>query len=588
MASDTLPQVRLLPSAPPDPARHERQLGAIMDVAWAVSSTLNLDALLPRIMDTVTELIKAERSTFFIADHERGELWSKVVQGGVPSVIRLRIGDGIAGWVAHVNQSVNLADAYDDPRFDRSWDRQSGFRTRALLCVPVVDRDSRVTGVIQCLNKRDSRRFDPEDEELLRCIAGQCAVALESARLYEALLERNRALERAEARLRRANSELEILYELERRISEADDLDALLADVVERACTLLNVAQAAVLLANENGSARVYAHHLGREREPAHELDARRARAVCARAQLPVHRVSDDTGALADLVAPELPNGKAHESFSAPLSDARRTLGVIQLVNRGDADMAPDWLLRVVSLLAGQVARSIVVKRDQQAAQTAGRMALLGQSVGAILHDLRTPMTAVAGYADLMAIEGDAELRRTYVERIERALLHMETMTKEVLAFARGRREILVRKVYMDKFVESVRELLVPETERFGVALVIRADYDDSARFDENKIKRVIFNLARNACQAMDKGGTLTWSVRRSDERLVLECSDTGPGIPKEMAGRLFESFASHGKSEGTGLGLAMAKKIVDAHCGQISCSSQPGQGATFTIELPL
>jgi len=276
------------------------------------------------------------------------------------------------------------------------------------------------------------------------------------------------------------------------------------------------------------------------------------------------------------------------ESFSAPLSDARRTLGVIQLVDRGDADMAPDWLLRVVSLLASQVARSIVVKRDQRAAQEAGRMALLGQSASAMLHDLRTPMTAVGGYAELMAGEDDFELRRSYVERIGRALEHMETMTKEVLAFAHGRREVLMRKVYMDKFVESVRELLVPETERSGVALVVNAEYDGSARFDENKIKRVIFNLARNACQAMEKGGTLTWSVRRAGERLVLECSDTGPDIPKEMAGRLFETFATHGKSDGTGLGLAMAKKIVDAHCGQISCTSLPGQGATFTIDLPL
>jgi signal transduction histidine kinase len=116
----------------------------------------------------------------------------------------------------------------------------------------------------------------------------------------------------------------------------------------------------------------------------------------------------------------------------------------------------------------------------------------------------------------------------------------------------------------------------------------VHAEYDGTARFDENKLKRVIFNLARNACQAMGAGGTFTWRVRREDAQLVFECSDTGPGIPKEMEGRLFESFATHGKSDGTGLGLAMAKKIVDAHCGTISCSSVLGQGASFKIALPL
>jgi len=214
-------------------------------------------------------------------------------------------------------------------------------------------------------------------------------------------------------------------------------------------------------------------------------------------------------------------------------------------------------------------------------------LALLGHSVGAILHDMRTPMTAVGGFSELMAAEDDPKVRQDYVARIGRALEHMETMTHEVLAFARGKRDVLVQKVYMDKFVEAVRELLVPETQSYRVSLVVKADYDGIARFDESKVKRVIFNLARNACQAMGEGGTFTWRVAREGGNLVFECSDTGPGIPKEMEGKLFESFASHGKANGTGLGLAMAKKIVDAHCGAITCNSTPGQGATFRIELP-
>ena len=106
-------------------------------------------------------------------------------------------------------------------------------------------------------------------------------------------------------------------------------------------------------------------------------------------------------------------------------------------------------------------------------------------------------------------------------------------------------------------------------------------------RVDESKIKRVLFNLARNACQAMGAGGTFIWNVTREQDTLIFECIDTGPGIPREMQGKLFESFATHGKLDGTGLGLAMAKKIVDAHCGAISCTSAPGQGATFRIQLP-
>jgi signal transduction histidine kinase len=260
---------------------------------------------------------------------------------------------------------------------------------------------------------------------------------------------------------------------------------------------------------------------------------------------------------------------------------------VLELVNRSDPHSDAEFVLRMVSLLAGQVARAIVVHREREEGARAERLAVLGHSVGAILHDMRTPMTAVGGYAELMAAEQDAELRQDYVSRIGRALEHMEAMTQEVLAFARGKRDVLVRKVYMDKFVAATREMLVPETERFRVDLVVRSSYDGVARFDETKIKRVLFNLARNACQAMGEGGTFTWSVSREGEQLIFECSDTGPGIPKEMEGKLFESFASHGKADGTGLGLAMAKKIVDAHCGSIECRSTPGVGATFRIAIP-
>jgi len=194
-------------SLPPDPSRHHKQLQAIMEIAWAVSSTLHVDLLLPRIIQKVSEIIKAERSTFFVVERAKNELWSKVVQGGQPEEIRLRIGEGVAGWVAQTGQVLNLADPYSDPRFDSKWDTQSGYRTRTLLCVPVYDRNMSVLAVIQCLNKQGRRRFDEEDEELLRCVSGQCAVALENAFLYESVLQRNQALQQADARLRRANAE---------------------------------------------------------------------------------------------------------------------------------------------------------------------------------------------------------------------------------------------------------------------------------------------------------------------------------------------------------------------------------------------
>jgi signal transduction histidine kinase/putative methionine-R-sulfoxide reductase with GAF domain len=582
--ADVLTLTRALPSSlPPDPARYRKQLEAIMEIGWAVSSTLDLDSLLPRVMEKVTEIIKADRATFFILDRSRGELWSKVLQGRERTEIRMRVGEGIAGWVAQSGQAINLADAYQDPRFNRAWDERTGYRTQSLLCLPIHDRDLNVVAVIQCLNKQGRKRFDAEDEELLRCVSGQCAVALEGAFLYEALLERNRALHQAETRLRFANAELEVLYELERRISESNDVTSLLPGVLQYACQALRFEAGAILLLGD-GSPSLVIHPAGAGEVQVAIRTSADLPAVLAPSRLAV-RGANEPGDPPVIV----PDGAARvrETYSSLLVESSGPIGMIQLVNRCDENAAEEWLLRMVSLLAGQVTRAIGVKREREVGERAGRLALLGHSVGEILHDMRTPLTAVGGYADLMAAEDDAALRLDYVGRIGRALEHMETMAHEVLAFARGQREILVSKVYLNLFVDAVREMLSIETQRAGIKLVVDVSYDGLWRFDESKIKRVLFNLARNACQAMQPGGIFTWRVKREHERLVFECADNGPGIPREMEGKLFESFTTHGKPDGTGLGLAMAKKIVEAHCGTIQCRSAPGQGATFRIELP-
>ncbi len=114
-----------------------------------------------------------------------------------------------------------------------------------------------------------------------------------------------------------------------------------------------------------------------------------------------------------------------------------------------------------------------------------------------------------------------------------------------------------------------------------------------TARFDEGKITRVVHNLARNAAEAMgDKGGKFTISITRkkatktADEMLVVTFSDTGPGIPKDIEHRLFQSFVTSGKKGGTGLGLAITQRIAEEHGGTISVKSS-AKGATFTLKLP-
>src|SRR5262249_45273376 len=149
---------------------------------------------------------------------------------------------------------------------------------------------------------------------------------------------------------------------------------------------------------------------------------------------------------------------------------------------------------------------------------------------------------------------------------------NIAAMQREVLEFARGEKRILVRRVYVAKYFEQLVADLKREFADSGVELLLELGDKSTARFDENKIARAVHNLVRNGVEAMGpRGGTITLRVSRkaSDKSkgskkgdLVLEVADTGPGIPKEIEGRLFQSFVTASKKGGTGLGLAIVHKI--------------------------
>src|SRR5262249_35776699 len=119
-----------------------------------------------------------------------------------------------------------------------------------------------------------------------------------------------------------------------------------------------------------------------------------------------------------------------------------------------------------------------------------------------------------------------------------------------------------------------------------SVALSMDVRYRGAARFDDTKIRRVFYNLVRNAREAMHGKGEFRVEVAKEDEHLVFEFIDNGPGIPKELEGRLFEPFSTAGKKGGTGLGLAMVRKIAEEHGGTVRCDSRPGR-TTFTMSIP-
>ena len=160
-----------------------RQEMEFIDVVSEVTADIKLGSLLQKVMGEATRLLNAERSTLFLNDEKTAELWSEVGQGLESVQIRLPNHLGIAGAVFTSGKAINIPYAYADLRFNPAFDKKTGFFTRSILCVPIVNKHGKVIGVTQVLNKRGGP-FTGEDESRLRAFTAQISIALENAKLF--------------------------------------------------------------------------------------------------------------------------------------------------------------------------------------------------------------------------------------------------------------------------------------------------------------------------------------------------------------------------------------------------------------------
>ena len=197
-------------------------------------------------------------------------------------------------------------------------------------------------------------------------------------------------------------------------------------------------------------------------------------------------------------------------------------------------------------------------------------------------------MSVISGYSQLMVQMKDKEDRSDASQRIKRQVNTFNDMTKEVIAFARGDRGVIKQKVALTDFMAQFEEATQPEYEAANMTLEISIDDAKYGYFDAKRMLRVLTNIARNARQAMTEGGIFQTKVSTADDGgLVIDLIDNGPGVPSALKDRLFDLFTTSGKSDGTGIGLAIVKRIVDDHGGQIQFSSKANVGTSFKIWIP-
>ncbi len=229
--------------------------------------------------------------------------------------------------------------------------------------------------------------------------------------------------------------------------------------------------------------------------------------------------------------------------------------------------------------------------RHVQEILQAERLAIIGRFASAIVHDLKNPLNIIGLTAELAALEtATPATRQKSVTTIRAQVERITEMVGDILDFTQGARaETIFGNLDYGVFVRQILEEIRPEAELRGAQIeIIGTPPPLKLPLDPKRLRRVFYNLLHNATDAMPAGGKVFLRFEQTPHELITEIEDTGPGIAPEIAGKLFQAFATFGKAYGTGLGLSICKKIVEDHHGRIWARNEPGKGAVFAFALPL
>jgi signal transduction histidine kinase len=425
-------------------------------------------------------------------------------------------------------------------------------------------------------------------------------------------------LRQTAAHLERRQVELVSLYEVGEEIVSILNLEQLLESILDRAIVLVSAERGFLVLSDR-------AVDVSPDQDDFQVAVARQfARGEVDDAQIEIshgiiRRVLSRSEPVITTNAQEDPRFETSRSIvdyqirsvlAAPLLAKGELIGAIYVDTRLSARLFDESDLALLSAMANQAAVAIQMARlyehlharnlELQAALhelkatqdeliRAERLSLVGRMAASIIHDLTNPMTTIKGYASMLGRENLApSTRQRFLETITRSVDTFVEMTQEILHYARGGGPLQLVEVQVDEFVDDLCSFIEHDFRERRLEIRRELGYTGSVTIDETKIRRALYNIASNARDAMEAGGTLTITTSVSSGSVEFRLSDTGPGIPKEIRDVLFEPFATYGKATGTGLGLAIAQKAAQDHGGSITAESSQGQGATFILRLPL
>jgi two-component system sensor histidine kinase HydH len=292
-----------------------------------------------------------------------------------------------------------------------------------------------------------------------------------------------------------------------------------------------------------------------------------------------------------------LRTGENAFEFNAPIYLPNETLALRLTLHTFRADTvirrARLNMIVLFSLLAAGWILALAINRftrreEQLKLDMAHResLAQLGEMGAMLAHEIRNPLAGIKGYAQVIGKRPQDERNSSFAQRIVTETQRLEKLVSDLLAYAKSNQESLAKVDLCEVIAHSVA-LLRHEAEQFNVNLITDCPDGILTGGNRDRLGQVLLNLGKNAIQAMPDGGTLRITAAVAGKRAIISVCDDGQGISQENMKRAFEPFFTT-KARGTGLGLALCKKIVEEHGGEITVQSVVGEGTAVSITIPV
>ena len=518
--------------------RRANEQQALLDTLADLSGELELGKLLTSVLGRAVTLLGVSGGELAIYDESRQEL--EIVASlniGVDSTgARLSLGEGAMGHVAVTREPVRI-DEYQK-WLGRSA-KYSGVEVHSVMAAPLLI-GHRLVGAFACVHDDPARKFQPDDLRLLNLFAPQAAVAIENARLYTAA---------------------------QRQKQYFEDL------VLNNPVAIVVLDTAHDIVSCNPAFVRLYGYEqnevVGRNLDDLISTETTRSEAVA----ITQHVLQE--GAVRSIGRRRRKDGSVVdvEVLGVPVRVEGQLVGLMGLYH--------------------DITELSRARKDAEEANSAKSQFLANMS-----HELRTPLNAIIGYSEMLEEEttelGHPELTPD-LRRIRTAGKHLLALINDILDLSKieaGKTELYLETFDVAGMVEDVVTTVRPLVEKNANVLVVSAGAPGSMHADLTKVRQMLLNLLSNACKFTEHG-TIRLEVERDAGDISFRVHDSGIGMTDVQLSRLFEAFAQAESSTskrygGTGLGLAISRRFARLMGGDITVASEPGQGSTFTIRLPV